>query len=136
MTTLIKTLYDGDLSVSGAWPFPQPKIPDDMVNETSVIEVPEGIIEIARGFGWDDSEIEELNEGGSMAWEALADQMVNSGKSGWIVAVETPVFSARGSYSWGHTWTGVFFGATIDDALKLATDWAEERSKQREAERA
>ncbi len=121
-------LLDANVRIAGMWPIPSPQAHDELINAVE-LDLPEGIRDLCTSFGWSEDEIAELEDGERDAWDALFEQMINSGKSGWIVQADTPVYNSDpglGSmfYSWGHYHHTLMFFTDAAEGLQKAADWA------------
>jgi hypothetical protein len=122
-------LLEANVRIAGMWPIPSPQAHDELINAVE-LDMPDELLALAESFGWDEGEIDELADGERYAWDALFDQMINSGKSGWIIKADTPAYNddpTQGPlfYSWGHYYHAVFFVADVAEGLQKAVDWAD-----------
>lgn len=132
-------LLEANCRIAGAWPIPSPQAHDELISTVELLELPTELRDLIKGFGWSEDEIEELLDGDRVAWEALFDQMINSGKSGWLVQADTPVYQSDGRnmfYSWGYHHHTLIFATDIGEGLQKAVDWAEARYEDAKAKHA
>lgn len=134
------TLLEANVRIAGMWPIPSPQAHDELINAVE-LDLPDGIRDLLVGFGWSEDEIAELADGERDAWDGFFEQMINSGKSGWIIQADTPVYNddpAEGPlfYSWGHYYHALFFVTDVAEGLQKAVDWAEKSYEDAKAKHA
>lgn len=124
---LAERMFDANVQIEGVWPIPAGE-PSEMLMRAFEYEdaLPRGLSGLV--VRWSKEEAAELFSGdrdAREAWSELFAACFNHGVFGYACKAWTPVYSPDRSYSWGYTQSEIFFGATSEDVLRAACDWAE-----------
>lgn len=121
-----------NLRIAGIWPLPMASVPEALMNAIDGWDLPEELRDLGEAMGISYDEMEELTGGeweGREAWELFNESLMNHDMSTWFCLAETPSYNVseggQMSYSWSCYNTFTIVAPTVEQAMKLAVEWAD-----------